>query len=657
MSKPENALSAVGGTVLKMLVSLAIGDVKGVFDGGVDLTSAYRNRKAGAKDILGPLEVTRQDILKQLASLAEQTGGKVNIHAVEAVAANTLQCGFSFESLMDNWRKSPAVVQAWCRENRTELAVISGHDRNFHDALLTQIVEALWDRLHEMPGFMTWFMDAYNQQRGEHKWHGEAIRQLMGAKGEEFLAFEPKYRAAVAKELDWVELFIERPDLEQESTKQMLSVAYVTLTLARGRFDAEASGDVSAESLLDGLPADTPRALLVGPAGCGKTTLMRWAAIEAAREPTRAHGQDRLVFSPNTSMTGERHEKMQPRRSDALAWRDKVPFFVRLRDFPTGAFPTLDELHRHGATRLKAPDGWAESVLQAGRGLLLLDGLDELSGAQRRKALTWIQGLIDDYGGGNVFVATSRPEALKPEALEQAGFAEYNVRNLTPEGKRQFVRRWHRAVARQLGGSREKLHKLAQKRKQLLRELEINHSAAHLASNPLLCALLCALNRVYRTNLPENLRDLCESACKMLLWDRDRLTEVKALDSLPAYSALNEDMRLLLARNLAYDVVQKEITVIPRQSAVVQIADALNPGGAQDRNRAEEVLQGLLERSGLLRMCRNDDVEFVHNALRDYLASLMFVRRNEYAFLAQKVESENLARWEPVLLFAAAVRH
>ncbi len=66
------------------------------------------------------------------------------------------------------------------------------------------------------------------------------------------------------------------------------------------------------------------------------------------------------------------------------------------------------------------------------------------------------------------------------------------------------------------------------------------------------------------------------------------------------------------------------------------------------------MLKGLLERSGLVRMCRSSDVEFVHNALRDYLASLAFIKRDEYEYLAGKVMSENLARWEPVLLFAAA---
>ncbi len=59
------------------------------------------------------------------------------------------------------------------------------------------------------------------------------------------------------------------------------------------------------------------------------------------------------------------------------------------------------------------------------------------------------------------------------------------------------------------------------------------------------------------------------------------MNEVKALDSLPAYSALTKPQRLLLARNLAYDAVQKEITVIPRKSAVVQVAETLKSARRQ----------------------------------------------------------------------------
>ena len=65
------------------------------------------------------------------------------------------------------------------------------------------------------------------------------------------------------------------------------------------------------------------------------------------------------------------------------------------------------------------------------------------------------------------------------------------------------------------------------------------------------------------------------------------------------------------------------------------------------------MLCGLEQRSGLIRPCGQNDVEFVHNSLRDYLAALEFVERGEIDFLMTKVDAGDVERWEPILLFAA----
>jgi hypothetical protein len=88
------------------------------------------------------------------------------------------------------------------------------------------------------------------------------------------------YSDYIDDELNVIQLF----GLPADSAvkRQRLSTAFIPLTLTH---DADADQSHSSsyfESALNRLSKDNPRLLITGPAGSGKTTLMRWAAIEAA---------------------------------------------------------------------------------------------------------------------------------------------------------------------------------------------------------------------------------------------------------------------------------------------------------------------------------------------------------------------------------------
>ncbi len=90
-----------------------------------------------------------------------------------------------------------------------------------------------------------------------------------------------------------------------------------------------------------------------------------------------------------------------------------------------------------------------------------------------------------------------------------------------------FIDNWHRAVREELHEEEEKteLQFLA---KQLKEEVRHSRSKRNLATNPLLCAMLCALNRDRRQQLPSDRIELYEACCKMLLeWlDKERRIEL-----------------------------------------------------------------------------------------------------------------------------------
>ncbi|MGZ3434360.1 MAG: NACHT domain-containing protein, partial [Isosphaeraceae bacterium] len=86
---------------------------------------------------------------------------------------------------------------------------------------------------------------------------------------------------------------------------------------------------------------------------------------------------------------------------------------------------------------------------------------------------------------------------------------------------RQFIEKWHEAVAGQLecmGKPSGALKRLATELADLLPD---HPPIARLATNPLLCAMICALHRDRGQKLPESQSELCEALCQMLLHRRE----------------------------------------------------------------------------------------------------------------------------------------
>ncbi|MFD7495819.1 NACHT domain-containing protein [Streptomyces sp. NPDC059832] len=126
---------------------------------------------------------------------------------------------------------------------------------------------------------------------------------------------------------------------------------------------------VSVEQALSG----TDRLPLRGPAGSGKNTLVQWLAVNAAR---RTFG------------------------TDLMGWNRCVPFVLRLRAFTShGTLPTPEEFLRAAGVPLhgSAPAGWANGLLASGRGLVLVDGVDEVPARLRRRTEKWLKDLVVAY--------------------------------------------------------------------------------------------------------------------------------------------------------------------------------------------------------------------------------------------------------------------
>ncbi|MEO3746067.1 NACHT domain-containing protein [Plantactinospora sp. B5E13] len=418
-----------------------------------------------------------------------------------------------------------------------------------------------------------------------------------------------RYLRFLASEYDQLELF--GVDVHNYSPETTLSIAYLSLVVSdpdrrtrtdnrirktgparRGAFFRGAKGESGEEQT--GLRVETAlargrRILIRGEAGSGKSTLLRWLTVTAARE----------------GFTGGLRD-----------WNGRIPFLVKLRAYPDGTLPPVGP--RLGADiaqfAAEAPTGLVERIFATGRALLLVDGVDELVRSQRAGVRQWLRRLLNRYPDVIVLV-TSRPTAAPARWLTGEGFATLTLERMAPADIVEFVRRWHRAI----GAGRHlpcEPADLPRYERRLLNRLDANHHLRGLATNPLMCAMLCALNLDRADDLPHDRMSLYGAALAMLLERRDAARDV------PAYRrvALGGQAAMSLLQDLAWRLAlanQSELEITQAHSHVTRKLATMPKVTAEP----DDVFDHLLDRSGVLKDVAEDRISFVHRTFQEYLAA------------------------------------
>ncbi|MEV4425344.1 NACHT domain-containing protein [Streptomyces sp. NPDC049602] len=360
----------------------------------------------------------------------------------------------------------------------------------------------------------------------------------------------------------------------------------------------------------DQILARHDKVLLRGAAGSGKTTLIQWLAVSAAT------GGD---------------------RADDMAYlHGRIPFVLPLRSLARHGerLPASDRFLSAVDCPLSPPDGWADRVLAAGRGLVLVDGIDEIPEAERGRARRWLRDLLDAYDG-NRWLVTSRPTAVRDDWLATDGFAEITLAPMSSAEVATFVRRWHRAAGPEA----------APYEQPLLDALRTTTEVAQLATNPLMCGLICALHHGRRGFLPRGRKALYDAALSMLLSRRDRERDMGT----PYGIDLGETPQIQLIQRIAYWLTLNGRTAIDRahaESVVREAVPAVTEAAGYDPGT---VFTHLLHRSGLLREPTADTVDFVHRTFQDYLAAKALVERWDIGVLVGHAADD---QWEDVIRMA-----
>ena len=455
--------------------------------------------------------------------------------------------------------------------------------------------------------------------------------------------------------------------------QQRLSTAFIPLTLTH---DADADQNLGSgyfETALNRLSKESPRLLITGPAGSGKTTLMRWAAIEAAGvllDPERAVGslKKKEQHAARGGVAGKEHAgegfergslsyyidkgvsflKDHGAAADILtsAWQFRIPFLIPLRYCKEGKLPPLQEFTAIG-TRFKRtpPDGWVEAVIEAGCALILIDGIDEVAHGDRNEIREELASLCQSFAG-NYLVFTTRPGVIDDDWFADLDMMRAEVNPLTEHERTALIDHWHEAAAEKIGSEEARTIAAA-----LVEKLRQSPAIAQLGTSPLLAAAICALHYARDGYLPKKQADLCKQLCSLLIHHRDLERKIADLQDDTTFGLLDYDHKERLVQAMAQVMLRGGEPTLAPEIAEGLIEDELPGFGLSTDLNPAFVRERLVERAGVLREAYGGGIDFAHNTLRDFLAGQAFAaERGGAAELAKNASDE---AWQRPIVFAA----
>jgi NACHT domain len=316
-----------------------------------------------------------------------------------------------------------------------------------------------------------------------------------------------------------------------------------------------------------------------------------------------------------------------------------VPVFLELKRLTTGKInleqAIIQELENCGFPQ---PEKSAKKLLERGKLLILLDGLDEIPTQQLDKAITTIQDFVDKHSQ-NRFVASCRTAAYR------SGFQRFYdviMADFDDEQIKQFINNWFQS-------EQDKQVDTARGCWELLQQSEYN-ATRELAQTPLLLTLLCLVFDDFQA-FPKNRAELYKKALDVLL---TRWAAEKRVQREPIYKDLSvTSEEMMLAKIASYNFVEDKLFFSARD-----IQDQIRTFLTNNLNTpkhldARVILEAIQIQQGILVERAKDVLSFSHLTLQEYLTAQYIVDNNGVKELV-KHELAN-TRWREVFLLVAGL--
>jgi hypothetical protein len=354
------------------------------------------------------------------------------------------------------------------------------------------------------------------------------------------------------------------------------------------------------------------RLFILGKPGAGKTTFLKYIALQAVSgRYTKVP-----IFVP------------LKRLSDSENIGD---FSAALREYVEKCFDACE-----------FPDtaSFVERLLQAGRVILLFDGLDTVKGADRqRDAAIAIEKLAESYPQ-NQFLITCR---LATANYEFEYFNYVEVADFTFEQKQIFVS--HRFTNDEVKQAAF-LNELAKPKNKRLQEL---------AQTPLLLGLLCL---VFEETMafPQRWAEIYERAIDILL---TKWNSTHGIDREEIYHDLSVERRQQMLAHIAAKTFKNNVYYIPQRELermIVEYLRQISPVRQAEEIDGRAVLKAIEAQHGILVERTSEIYSFVHLTFQEYFIAWDLVK-NETQRELDRLISKHLGeqRWREVFLLTASL--
>jgi formylglycine-generating enzyme required for sulfatase activity/energy-coupling factor transporter ATP-binding protein EcfA2 len=388
------------------------------------------------------------------------------------------------------------------------------------------------------------------------------------------------------------------------------------------------------------------KAVVVGPPGAGKSTVLKYLALVVAA-------------------TGLASEATRDRVGPWAGWegRDLSPLyvdlghFVRWPRFPHDSGQITEGLFWDYVAEVEGPQVDSAAIasihrdLQDGRGLILLDGLDEIptsagsSGLRRRREqMAELARVLSTAYEPSPIIFSSREYGYRDWSIE--GFSRVPLAPLATRDIRTLLGRAYCAggIATPDADKRTKAFLTA-----------LESVPKELKERPLFLILLATVfERDPRRGLPDHRGTLYRECIDLLLqrWTRGRRDQTSLADRIGCTA---EDLYGRLAC-IAYKTQETTNPTQPERAAIDEqtiIAELFKLEEAGDRLRAVDALAFLSQHVGILVSPEGARYAFLHRGFQEYLAASWLAADasvRDYSKIRHAIESQPTIWREPCLM-------
>ncbi len=381
-------------------------------------------------------------------------------------------------------------------------------------------------------------------------------------------------------------------------SKKLFSEMFVEQDFYDPPLSSQASGEKSPRTNNFKMVEDHPRLFILSEPGMGKSTFLNALALQYARDAEKP-----------------------------------LPILIRLREKLPNMKAIAKTIGINYTDRPRRKKNLIRDMLQAGRALLILDGLDEIEVEKINK----IKAFIEELNPARCLITCRLSHGSEGAAFE----SDENFKRVQmAKFSREQIERFADCCFAETNDSEN-----------FKPEVHNNKNLTELASQPLLLALLCLTFEKTKT-FSQSRAAIYKAAIEMLLqeWDTDKVITRK---SCFGYDARDEKVAIL--SEMAYENVNANRYRIDKKALGKILSEK------KIKLPSVAILREIASHHGILVKQIDGNYEFLHRTFQEYFAALAIAGDLEYklkgnpAYLQELMQHIHVPRWREVFLLTASL--